>query len=103
MTRIYFDCFGDGLEFEKLSLQSTDTGLSDKVTFHKWKSLSELYRYFAQDHFVLLSSPSEDWPKVLTEGMAYGAVPVAKSLAGIAAATHFTAAVIQYDTMLETA
>src|SRR5262249_44353868 len=36
-----------------------------------------------QSHFLLLPSSSEGWPKVLSEGMAYGAVPVTSDVGSI--------------------
>jgi glycosyltransferase involved in cell wall biosynthesis len=36
-----------------------------------------------QAHFVILPSESEGWPKILSEGMACGAVPVASDVSAI--------------------
>ena len=40
-------------------------------------------RYYAEAHFILLPSRSEGWPKVLSEAMAYGVVPVAAAVSSI--------------------
>ena len=39
--------------------------------------------YYAAAHFILLPSRSEGWPKVLSEAMAYGVVPVAAAVSSI--------------------
>ncbi len=44
---------------------------------------TEIARYYAAAHFILLPSRSEGWPKVLSEAMAYGAVPVAAAVSSI--------------------
>ncbi len=77
------DLAGDGPEMGKLAGLSAQLGLSDRVTFHGWlprKQLDELYR---QSHFFVLPSSTEGWPKVLSEAMAFGVVPVAAAVSCI--------------------
>lgn len=86
------DLAGDGPERRKLAELSTQLGLSDSVAFHGWlprKQLDELYR---QCHFLVLPSSTEGWPKVLSEAMAFGAVPVAAAVSCISQTLDRTAA-----------
>ncbi len=71
------DLVGDGpqrLGFEALSRQ---LGVCHAVRFHGWRRRPELTTLLGRAHFLLLPTLSEGWPKVLSEGMAYGAVPLA--------------------------
>lgn len=58
-------------------------GLSDSVRFWGWLPREKVPDAYRRAHFLLLPSESEGWPKVLGEGMAYGAVPIASSVGGI--------------------
>jgi glycosyltransferase involved in cell wall biosynthesis len=53
------------------------------VVFKGWVPRDRVGAYYSTAHFVLLPSRSEGWPKVLSEGMAYGAVPIAGSVSSI--------------------
>jgi len=79
------DIAGDGPERERLEVQARQDGLSGQVRIHGWlgrTSLNDLYR---GAHFVTLpSSGAEGWPKALSEGMAYRAVPLAGAVGGVA-------------------
>jgi glycosyltransferase involved in cell wall biosynthesis len=50
------------------------------VRFHGWLPRQELGRVWREAHVTLLPSETEGWPKVLSEGMAWGAVPVASNV-----------------------
>ena len=68
------------VEYERLA---EALAISQQVTFHGWVPHPELAPFYAQAHIVLLPSDYEGWPKVLSEGMAYGAVPVASAVGSI--------------------
>lgn len=53
------------------------------VTFHGWLPRSEVGKIYARAHVLVFPSRSEGWPKVLSEGMAYGVVPVAGAVGSI--------------------
>lgn len=53
------------------------------VRFHGWLPRQEVGRVWRDAHFCLLPSRTEGWPKVLSEGMAWGAVPVASAVSSI--------------------
>lgn len=53
------------------------------VVFHGWVPHHAVGPFNAAAHFILLPSRSEGWPKVLSEAMAYGAVPIASAVSSI--------------------
>ncbi|MFZ5984793.1 MAG: glycosyltransferase [Acidobacteriota bacterium] len=75
---------GDGparLELEDYARRKV--GPSD-ISFLGYVAHMELFREFEYAHFAILpSSSSEGWPKVLGEGMAHGAVPIASAVSSI--------------------
>lgn len=77
------DIVGDGAERSVLETLASDWGIQNRVTFHGWMPRPCLARIYRQAHIVLLPSSSEGWPKVLSEGMAYGAVPLASHVGSI--------------------
>jgi glycosyltransferase involved in cell wall biosynthesis len=60
-----------------------DLGLSKIVKFHGWVRRTDLSSYYAAAHCILLPSKTEGWPKVLSEAMAYGVVPIAAAVSSI--------------------
>jgi glycosyltransferase involved in cell wall biosynthesis len=72
------DLVGDGPERGTFETLSNQLDVSHLVRFHGWRRRPELTTLLGQAHFLLLPTvASEGWPKVLSEGMAYGAVPLA--------------------------
>lgn len=53
------------------------------TSFLGWVPRTQVADYYAAAHFILLPSRSEGWPKVLSEAMAYGVVPVAAAVSSI--------------------
>ncbi len=75
---------GDGPERAGFEAWARDAGLGSAVTFHGWLPRPALAEYYARAHFfVFPSSSSEGWPKVLSEAMAYGAVPITSAISSI--------------------
>ncbi len=71
------DLVGDGPQRGTFEALSDQLDVRHSVRFHGWRTRPELTPLLGQAHFILLPSVSEGWPKVLSEGMAYGAVPLA--------------------------
>lgn len=51
--------------------------------FHGFLPINEVHKLLEETHFVVLPSRSEGFPKVLAEGAAYGAIPVASAVSAI--------------------
>lgn len=73
------DLVGDG---DDLAALRRDTA-GMPVTVHGALPRTVLDTLYAAAHFVLLPSRTEGWPKVLSEGMAAGAVPIASAVGSI--------------------
>lgn len=95
------EIIGDGPERVKFLQKADEMGLSDRVEFHGWLSKDALFQSYRRAHVILLpSSASEGWPKVLSEGMAMGAVPIASGVSAIPqvlAQTEAGFAISSYD------
>ena len=73
---------GDGPDRPRYEAWVAAHGLRE-VIFHGWVSRQAVGRFDAAAHFILLPSQSEGWPKVLSEAMAYGAVPITSAVSSI--------------------
>jgi glycosyltransferase involved in cell wall biosynthesis len=78
------DLAGDGRERSDFERQAAQDGVNHLVRFHGWLPRTKLNSIYAQSHFFLMPcTSSEGWPKVLSESMAYGVVPLAGNLSSI--------------------
>ncbi len=74
---------GEGAERVVLEDAVRAMGLESQVEFLGFVPRPALGKHYHRAHFVLLPSLSEGWPKVLSEGMAHGAVPIASAVSSI--------------------
>jgi glycosyltransferase involved in cell wall biosynthesis len=77
------DIAGDGADLPSLRAHAAASGLAAAVTFRGAVPRPALAPLYAAAHFVVLPSRTEGWPKVLGEGMAAGAVPIATAVGSI--------------------
>jgi glycosyltransferase involved in cell wall biosynthesis len=75
--------YGDGKLNEQLKNYIIQKNLTNSVIMMGRKDLVELEDAYKKAHFVILLSESEGWPKVLAEGMWYGAIPVSSAVSCI--------------------
>jgi glycosyltransferase involved in cell wall biosynthesis len=80
---ISVDLVGDGPDRPEYELLTTELGINGQVHFQGWISRTDLNPYYAAAHFLLLPSQTEGWPKVASEAMAYGAVPIVSHVSSI--------------------
>lgn len=79
-----FDVIGDGAERKSFEEQARRLGVEAQTCFHGFLPRPEVSSFYAQAHFLLHPSrSSEGWPKVLSEAMAYGALPLASDISSI--------------------
>lgn len=75
---------GDGAERQIYEALINQYMIDNKVKMLGWMPKNELTKFYSKAHFLLLpSNASEGWPKVLSEGMAYGVVPLAGAVSSI--------------------
>ena len=80
---IRMDLIGDGPERADFESLASTLSIVDQVEFHGWLSRSAVSPFYERSHFLILPSKTEGWPKVLSEAMAFGVVPVASSVGSI--------------------
>jgi glycosyltransferase involved in cell wall biosynthesis len=81
---IRFDIVGGGREQAYFEQWTADAGLEKIVNFHGWLPHHQVLELLIPAHFLFLpSKSSEGWPKVLSEAMTCGAVPIASGLSAI--------------------
>jgi glycosyltransferase involved in cell wall biosynthesis len=74
---------GDGAERAEFEKLAAALGISQFVTFCGWLPRTALTPLYSQAHVLILPTDSEGYPKVLSEAMAYGVVPVASKVSCI--------------------
>jgi glycosyltransferase involved in cell wall biosynthesis len=74
---------GDGPERPALERKIVELGMAAAVTLHGWLPRTVLGEIYARNHLYLMTSQTEGWPKVLSEAMAYGVVPIASAISCI--------------------
>ena len=80
---VCLDVVGDSPERARFEQQARQAGIEARVRFHGALPRTALPALYRDAHFVLLPSSSEGWPKVLSEAMAYGAVPLASAVGSV--------------------
>jgi glycosyltransferase involved in cell wall biosynthesis len=80
----HLDLIGDGVERWRLEQQAQDLHVTASAHFLGSQPRPALGAFYSQAHFILLPTRcSEGWPKVLSEAMAYGVVPIAHGISSI--------------------
>ena len=83
-TEVSLDILGGGSMIGNLRAKCATLEIEKLVRFHGWVSIDQVKKYLLRAHFILLpSSANEGWPKVLSEAMAYGVVPIASDISAI--------------------
>ncbi|HEY5952012.1 MAG TPA: glycosyltransferase [Kofleriaceae bacterium] len=77
------DVVGEGDNLDELRAKVAARELSAAIDLHGPLPRNALDELYAAAHFVVLPSRTEGWPKVLGEGMAFGAVPIATAVGSI--------------------
>jgi glycosyltransferase involved in cell wall biosynthesis len=73
---------GDGAK--TASYHQLASFLGDKVTFHGFLGKEKIHQILAESHFFLLpSTASEGFPKVIAEAACYGAIPIVSDVSSI--------------------
>lgn len=73
---------GDGPDRARYEAWVKDHQLQN-VVFLGWRPPVEVAEFGAAAHFILLPTSSEGWPKVLSEAMSRGVVPITSSVSSI--------------------
>lgn len=74
---------GDGPERSNYEAWTKEHSLGTHVHFRGWLPKPELSKYYAQAHFLVHPTQSDGWPKVMSESMAFGVVPLGGAVSSI--------------------
>ena len=77
---VCLDIFGEGIQREKISTFITEHELCAHIILHGNKPPQTLKQAYKEAHFLVLPSQSEGWPKVVAEGMFWGAIPLTRAI-----------------------
>jgi glycosyltransferase involved in cell wall biosynthesis len=77
------DVLGDGAERPHFERQCRELEIEALVRFHGWVAHERVCSVLRGAHMILLPSQTEGWPKVLSEAMAYGVVPISSRVSAI--------------------
>jgi len=77
------DVIGDGPSRREYEEMVSQLGLGNCVQFHGVLSRAQLNKFYSQAHLMLFPTDGEGWPKILSEGIAYGVVPVSSNVGSI--------------------
>lgn len=69
--------YGEGTERERLENYIAKNNLEKIVVLKGNQNQETIKKAYSENHFVILPSLSEGWPKVIAEGMFWGCLPVA--------------------------
>jgi len=81
--QLRLDLAGDGPDRGELEQLAATLGIDHLVKFHGWIPQPALTPLYAECQIIVLPSVTEGWPKALSEGMAYGTVPIASNVGSI--------------------
>lgn len=82
-TEVVLEVVGESADQERWKNWLLEKGLADQVTFHGWLPHAQVLQRLVGAHFILLPSQMEGWPKVLSEAMSFGVVPLASAVSAI--------------------
>lgn len=71
---------GEGIERVKLENYISQNNLSTIIFLKGNQNQETIKKEYLKNHFVILPSLSEGWPKVVAEGMFWGCLPIASSV-----------------------
>lgn len=72
--------YGEGTERNKLEDYIGQNNLENIISLEGNQTQERVRNAYEQNHFVILPSESEGWPKAVAEGMFWGCVPVATAV-----------------------
>src|SRR5699024_2461460 len=53
------------------------------AVFHGFLEREKVFEIYKQSHFIILTSDSEGFPKVISEGMNFGCIPIVSLISGM--------------------
>lgn len=76
---------GDGADRARFETLARSLGIEPRARFLGWLARPALHAAYERAHVLVLPSATEGWPKVLSEAMAFGVIPIAGDVSAIRA------------------
>lgn len=73
---VHLSVFGDGVLRNKMQDYIADNKLNNEITIFGNQTKEYIKMAYQNNHFLVLASKSEGWPKVVAEAMFFGCVPL---------------------------
>jgi len=80
INKVHF--IGNGSDLDKYIDFCTENKLKN-VYFHGFLPKDEIIEFYKESHFLLLPSKSEGFPKVVSEAMNYGCIPIVSDVSSV--------------------
>lgn len=77
------DIVGDGEDRKIFEKKALELQIQDITHFHSSMPRYEVIEFYLNSHFLIFPSITEGFPKVISEAMAYGVVPIAGAVSSI--------------------
>lgn len=77
---VVLSIFGEGAERANLENYIKENSLENVVSLKGNQNQETIKKAYIENHFVVLPSLSEGWPKVVAEGMFWGCLPIASQV-----------------------
>lgn len=77
---VVLNLYGEGAERQELECYIKDNSLEKFIALKGNHPQETIKKEFQENHFVVLPSKSEGWPKVIAEGMFWGCLPISTSI-----------------------
>ena len=75
-SKIRLELYGDGILKNEMQNYISQNNLESNIVLKGNRTFEELKNAYQNNHFVILPSESEGWPKAIAEGMFWGCVPI---------------------------
>ncbi|MCV2484031.1 glycosyltransferase [Flavobacterium sp. SH_e] len=86
---VTLDLYGDGVKRNSLENYIQTNNLEKYIFLKGNQNRETLKKAYKENHFVVLPSKSEGWPKAIAEGMFWGCVPIATKVSCVASMLDF--------------
>lgn len=73
---VHISVFGDGILRDEIQDYISKNNLKNQITIFGNQTKDTIKKAYQKNHFLILPSKSEGWPKVVAEAMFFGCVPL---------------------------
>lgn len=78
--KVHLSVFGDGVLRKKMQDYVSENNLENQITIFGNQTKDFIKEAYQNNHFLVLASKSEGWPKVVAEAMFFGCLPLTTNI-----------------------